>query len=96
MKVGHLFYWSASEDIVNIMTAQDMILTHSKNILVISLRGFIFSELCKLEQGVLCCKAGPDSLSDQLVLSHMTFTCLFQNYHSDIPSGVKFLFSTHN
>lgn len=25
----------------------------------------------------------------------MTFTCLFQNYHNDITSGIKCLFSTH-
>lgn len=27
VKVGHLFYWSASEDMVNIMTALGIILT---------------------------------------------------------------------
>lgn len=98
VKVGHLFYWSASEGMVNITTAQDTTLTvGNKNILRniwyrVDVCFSNFSEWCKW--GSYCC--GWRSLSDRLVLPPVTFTCLFQNYHSDIPSGVKFLFSTHN
>lgn len=40
VKVGHLFYWSASEDVVNITIAQDMIHRAGKNILVSRVFGF--------------------------------------------------------
>lgn len=44
MKVGHLFYWSASEDVVNIASAQDIILTISGYILMSAFVVYIISE----------------------------------------------------